>query len=232
MTTDTRIVVRMVVILLGAVLIPSASALERCSVRASKRDGTLLVDARSIVGQLRWGYDADRVTRPVFNPAECVAGARARKCVLGAVGTSERISASPDCGIHLRDDATSCFARVRGCVSPVGGVDTPDSMFAMMVRDIACPSRTVPCYRAIGVSVSEHFCYVGGFEFGALEDAHGRAHKMAECRPCDHGDEWCCGGLTGGISGARFINLVAICGDRGLIDGPTGPFSLVGDEVP
>jgi hypothetical protein len=85
-------------------------------VRVDRRDGTIRVTAHHVGGALRWGATLGQENATFFNEATCVNGAKARRCVLGDVGTPERVTPPASCIVFLADGgAASCAAYVGGC---------------------------------------------------------------------------------------------------------------------
>lgn len=106
---------------LNAATIPSnADAVEGCRVKVNTRDGTLLVSAKSVGPNPRWGFAPTTLTERFANEASCVFGSVASKCELGDPGTAARITPPDLCTLYVTDDsATVCGAYIKGCVPGV-----------------------------------------------------------------------------------------------------------------
>jgi len=104
--------------LLVALLPPAIGhAIENCKVKIERRDGTLLVSAKNVGANPRWGFMPGHQTSPFFNEADCFKNGKLRKCVLGGPGTAERITPPDLCTLYVADDtSTDCAAYVKGCV--------------------------------------------------------------------------------------------------------------------
>ena len=95
-------------------------AVSNCSAKLYKKDGTIRVSASGITGTLTWGNEAGSETNAFFNAATCIASGTATKCVLGDVGTDERITPPELCTVYLADDgAEDCAAYIKGCTPGV-----------------------------------------------------------------------------------------------------------------
>jgi hypothetical protein len=96
-------------------------AIENCKVKIDRRDGTLLVSAKNVGANPRWGFLPGAEMNDFFNEADCFKNGKLRKCVLGGPDTTERITPPDLCTLYLADDSsTACAAQVKGC-TPQGG---------------------------------------------------------------------------------------------------------------
>lgn len=119
---ETRRIVAFGVILLlqSVALPPEVGAIENCKGKIDRRDGTLLISARGVAANPRWGFLPGEETNAFFNEAECIRNGRARKCTLGGPDTTERITPPHLCTVYVVDDSsTDCAAYVKGCVPGV-----------------------------------------------------------------------------------------------------------------
>lgn len=92
-------------------------AVESCKVRVDARDGTLLVSAKAVAANPRWGFTPDTATNPFANEAACVVGGSAKKCALGELGTAARITPPNLCTLYVTDASLAvCAAYIKGCV--------------------------------------------------------------------------------------------------------------------
>jgi len=98
----------------------SLLAIEGCKVKANARDGALLVSAKAVAANPRWGFTPAAVTNSFANEATCVLGGSAKKCELGGPGTATRITPPDLCTLYVTDDTgTVCAAYIKGCVPGV-----------------------------------------------------------------------------------------------------------------
>jgi hypothetical protein len=112
----------------GALLVlgtgTEAGAVEKCKVKIDA-SGILHVSASAVTGGLRWGDAADAVTRSFFDPT-CVAGGKAKKCLLADPATVAARTPPAGCTLHLADDGPApCSAWIKGCTP--GARDLDDS---------------------------------------------------------------------------------------------------------
>lgn len=108
----------------GEALDPSS-----CKAKINSRDGTVLVQARSVSGTLRWGDRAGRAIFPLFdNSGTCVTPGNPKKCQLGPAGTTEQLSPPEACTVYLKDtgDGSNCSAYIKRCIP--GRRPCPSSM--------------------------------------------------------------------------------------------------------
>jgi hypothetical protein len=116
MRSTPRLCARLAIVITLGVWGSQASAVDRCRAAQRRDDGTILVSARGVAGNLRWGDTLGQEVNALFNDAECVARGLARKCVLGAEGAPERTVPPDGCTIFFRDDGpATCAAYVRRC---------------------------------------------------------------------------------------------------------------------
>jgi hypothetical protein len=95
-------------------------AVESCKVMVNARDGALLVSAKAVAANPRWGFTAVGITTPFANEGTCVVGGSAKKCELGASGSAARITPPDLCTLYVTDEsATVCAAYIKGCVPGV-----------------------------------------------------------------------------------------------------------------
>lgn len=109
------------IVLLAVLLVPALSLadLTRCRVRAHRSTGAILVDARTATGTVLWGAEAGVETFAFANAVDCLIGDKVDDCQLGADGTPEQVSPPPLCIVYLRDDVSTCEARLRNCTPGV-----------------------------------------------------------------------------------------------------------------
>ena len=102
-------------------MVPSIMhAVEGCRVKVSPRDGVLLVSAKNVSANPRWGFTPSTTNVPFANETSCVGGGVAKSCVLGDPGTAARITPPDLCTLYVTDDsATVCAAYIKGCVPGV-----------------------------------------------------------------------------------------------------------------
>lgn len=105
----------------------SATALDKCKVKVDKKDGTLLVKANDVNGQLLWGTDSQNVVAAFSNEATCLSGGKAKNCTLGDAATPERVVPPPLCTLYLADTVGSCSAYIKGCVPGSRPTCPPDT---------------------------------------------------------------------------------------------------------
>lgn len=135
--TSTRTLVPVAVVLATLLIVPGASALEKCKVKTDPKNGTLLVSAAGVDGTLKWGGSASGATNPFFNPS-CVTAGVAKGCVLGDVGSEARITPPRQCTLHLADDSGSCSVFVKGCTPTAQGFVTAPS-----TGSVLCPASSI-----------------------------------------------------------------------------------------
>lgn len=92
-----------------------ASAVTKCSGKTSPKDGTIEVSATGVVGLLLWGPALGQESNTFSNEATCIANGKAKKCLLGAAGTSDGITPPRNCRIFLEDDVGACEVYLKGC---------------------------------------------------------------------------------------------------------------------
>ncbi|MFN2426078.1 MAG: hypothetical protein ABR587_06485 [Candidatus Binatia bacterium] len=97
-----------------AVLHGNAHAIDTCKVKIDKTDGALVVSAKNVAANPRWGYAAGKEANVFANEGVCVASGKASKCELAASGAA-RTNPAPDCFVYLKDDSSSCAVRIKGC---------------------------------------------------------------------------------------------------------------------
>lgn len=101
----------------AATIPPGSHAVEGCRVKVNSRDGVLVVSAKNVGTNPRWGFAPTTLTQPFANEATCIAGSVASKCELGDPGTAARITPPDLCTLYITDDsATVCGAYIKGCV--------------------------------------------------------------------------------------------------------------------
>lgn len=106
-----------VLLLCGSAVTPSViSAVEKCKIKVDGKNGTILVGASGIVGGLRWGSQAGQETNPFSNADTCIVAGKAKNCVLGTLGSPERIIAPGLCTLYLADDSANiCAVFIKSC---------------------------------------------------------------------------------------------------------------------
>ena len=95
--------------------VEQALSVNRCKAKISKVDGTILVKAKNISGELLWGVKEGEEDRTFSNASTCIDGKRAIKCELAAEGSEDRITPPQLCNIFLKDNTSTCLAYVKGC---------------------------------------------------------------------------------------------------------------------
>lgn len=104
----------------------AVDAVESCKAKQAK-DGTLLVSAKKVVGTLRFGYSADRMTTVFANGDDCVQNGTARNCTLADAGSPTRTTPPPFCKVYVRDSSVvSCEAPLKRCTPGKRAVCPPD----------------------------------------------------------------------------------------------------------
>ncbi len=102
--------------LLGGRGAAPAHAVSSCKAKVYKKDGTIRVSGKGIVGALRWGDESGQETNAFDNQATCISGADAKDCELGAPGSAEQITPPRLCRVFLADDGPdACDAYIKGC---------------------------------------------------------------------------------------------------------------------
>ncbi|HXC49285.1 MAG TPA: hypothetical protein VN634_00240 [Candidatus Limnocylindrales bacterium] len=135
--TRTHMLVPIAVVLAALLIVPGASALDKCKAKTDSKDGTILVSAASVDGTLKWGGSASGATNAFFNPT-CVAAGVAKGCVLGDVGSEARITPPRQCTIYLADDTGSCSVFLKGCTPTAQGFITAPS-----TGSVLCPASSI-----------------------------------------------------------------------------------------
>jgi hypothetical protein len=136
---------RVLAIMLAAVVLPpvAAGAVDKCKVKLDAKNGNLLVSAANVTGALRYGPSADAVSQTFFNAAACVAGGKAKQCLVGDPATVAARTPPPGCTLYFADDQPStCSAWIKGC-TPGSRALTPPASCSRVVDGItifdACP---------------------------------------------------------------------------------------------
>jgi hypothetical protein len=135
--TRTRTLFPIIAVLATLLMVPGASALDKCKAKTDSKDGTILISAVDVDGTLKWGGTASGATTPFFNPA-CVAAGVAKGCLLGDVGSEARITPPRQCTIYLVDDTGSCSVFVKGCTPTAQGFITAPS-----TGSVLCPASSI-----------------------------------------------------------------------------------------
>ncbi len=120
-----------------------AGAVEKCKVKIDAKNGNLLVSAAGVTGALRYGPTADAVAHTFFNDATCVAGGKAKQCLVGDPATVGARTPPPGCTLYLADELPStCSAWIKGCTPGSRALGPPPSC-SRVVNGItifdACP---------------------------------------------------------------------------------------------
>ena len=134
--TRTRTLIPVVLVLATLLIVPGASALDKCKAKTDSKDGTILISAADVDGTLKWGGTASGATNPFFNPA-CVTANTAKGCVLGDVGSEARITPPRQCTIYLADDTGNCSVFLKGCTPTAQGFITAPS-----TGSVLCPASS------------------------------------------------------------------------------------------
>lgn len=114
--------VRMGLLVLASLLATAGTshAIEGCKVKVDPHDGALLLSARNVAANPRWGFVAGQEATPLANEGACVVAGVAKKCELGAQGTPQRITPPDLCTLYVTDDSASrCAVYIKGCVPGV-----------------------------------------------------------------------------------------------------------------
>jgi len=135
--TRTRTLAPIIVVLATLLIVPGASALDKCKAKTDSKNGTILVSAADVHGTLKWGGTASGATNPFFDPA-CVAAGVAKGCLLGDVGSEARITPPRQCTIHLADDTGNCSVFLKGCTPTAQGFITAPS-----TGSVLCPASSI-----------------------------------------------------------------------------------------
>ncbi len=132
------------VVVLALLALPSAAgAVDKCKVKLDAKNGNLLVSAASVAGALRFGPTADVVSGSFFNASTCLAGGKAKQCLVGDPTTVAARTPPPGCTLYLADDLPStCSVWIKGC-TPGSRELVPAASCARVVNGItifdACP---------------------------------------------------------------------------------------------
>ncbi len=111
-------------VIVGLLGTPPASAVDRCTVKVQARTGIIEVSAKNVTGSLTWSEMASGPSHSVFDPA-CVQDGRAKRCLLDDPVTLAARTPPTGCTLVLADAVGSCTARVPGCVPAVRPLDLP-----------------------------------------------------------------------------------------------------------
>jgi hypothetical protein len=114
-------------LLMLTMTVPGAWALGSCKAKVNKKTGAITVKASGVSGTLLWGWTAGMEVMEFHDEAGCISGSTANNCATGAPGTPDSITPPPLCTLHMKDDAGSCDAFVRGCVPGSRPLCPPDT---------------------------------------------------------------------------------------------------------
>lgn len=92
-----------------------AAAVNKCKATTSSQDGTIEITASNVSGNLLWGAEAGQETNQFWNELTCISSGKAKKCTLGDLGSSERITPPRNCSIFLADLVNGCEVYLKGC---------------------------------------------------------------------------------------------------------------------
>lgn len=96
---------------------PPAGALDKCAASVKRTDGTIMVAAKHVYGNLLWGWSATTQIQEFYKYYTCInVAGTARNCTLGAAGTLLAMTPPPDCTLQLKDwGGGTCTALVKPC---------------------------------------------------------------------------------------------------------------------
>ncbi len=94
----------------------TARAMDRCTARVNPKSGAVEVNALGVGGSPTWSGSPAEAGVGFADASTCIAGARARRCHLGATGSLAAITPPVECRVCVHDGgATPCCAVLRGC---------------------------------------------------------------------------------------------------------------------
>lgn len=108
-------------LLLAAWVASSGRAAEGCKAKVNKGTGIIEVSAKDVdAPTLRWGPQAGQETLTFFDPG-CVAGGKAKKCLLGDPAGLGARTPPEGCSVFVADALGSCSAWIGGCTPGLRG---------------------------------------------------------------------------------------------------------------
>lgn len=115
---------------LAALFAASGDAAERCKVKVARKTGQIEVSASGVdAATLRWGPAAGAESVPFF-AASCVAGGKAKRCLLGDPAGLGARTPPEGCTVYVADALGSCSAWIPGCTPGL----RPGTAVAQVIR--------------------------------------------------------------------------------------------------